>query len=217
MNAQNLSAARKAELAEFRRIDNECARLYGIANVTRAEMNQVAKFIADKAKYANKPYNQNERYQAEAAAYIAKQEAILGDLRVKYNDELETAREYNDTNYKGWSRFFHVVHLHKDMHCSSFRPTTRIGWVPDVSGFTEAEAVAAHGESLCTICFPSAPVALTQKQADPDTCEGSGKGYSKTHKTGREHSYYGKSGYCSVCDTRQVVTASGNIRKHKKA
>jgi hypothetical protein len=44
------------------------------------------------------------------------------------------------------------------MHCSSCRPTTTYGWLPDLSGKTENEAVAAHGPALCSVCFPTAPV-----------------------------------------------------------
>lgn len=64
--------------------------------------------------------------------------------------------------YTGWSRFFLVLnpdgHIHSSRSCSTCQWDTRFGWLPDVSGLTEAEAVAAHGERLCTVCFPSAPV-----------------------------------------------------------
>lgn len=61
-----------------------------------------------------------------------------------------------------WSRFFLVTssagHIHSSMSCSTCRPTTRYGWLPELSGKTEAEAVEAHGPALCSICFASAPV-----------------------------------------------------------
>ena len=34
----------------------------------------------------------------------------------------------------------------------------RYGWLPKLSGMTEAEAVEEHGPALCSVCFPSAPV-----------------------------------------------------------
>ena len=64
--------------------------------------------------------------------------------------------------YTGWSRFFLVTsssgHIHSSMHCSSCRPTTSFGWMPQLSGQTEAQAVEACGPTLCSICFPEAPL-----------------------------------------------------------
>jgi hypothetical protein len=64
-----------------------------------------------------------------------------------------------------WSRFFIVQnnngHIHSNMRCSTCYATTQFGWNPQLSGKSEAEAVAELGEILCTVCFPSAPVAWT--------------------------------------------------------
>lgn len=61
-----------------------------------------------------------------------------------------------------WSRFFLVTntngHIHESMHCRTTFPTTRWSWLPALSGLTEADAVAAHGPRLCSVCFPTAPV-----------------------------------------------------------
>jgi hypothetical protein len=74
-----------------------------------------------------------------------------------------------------WSRFFLVTssagHIHSSMHCSTCRPTTTYGWLPELSGATEAEAVEAHGPALCSVCFPTAPIdwvggKLTKAQAE---------------------------------------------------
>lgn len=66
----------------------------------------------------------------------------------------------------GWPRKFLVTssagHLHADMCCSSCRPTTTYGWFVELSGMEEAEAIAFLGDradALCSICYPSAPVA----------------------------------------------------------
>jgi hypothetical protein len=73
-----------------------------------------------------------------------------------------------------WSRFFLVTssagHVHSSMWCSTCRPTTAYGWKPELSGKSEAEAVKALGPALCSVCFPSAPVAhqggkITKAQA----------------------------------------------------
>jgi len=65
-----------------------------------------------------------------------------------------------DDEYAGWSRFFLVVggHIHSSLHCSTCYDTTIIGWLPQLSGLTEADAVAEYGAVLCTVCYPSAPV-----------------------------------------------------------
>lgn len=76
--------------------------------------------------------------------------------------------------YTGWSRFHLVTssagHVHSSMSCHTCRPTTKFGWLPKLSGQTEAEAVSELGAVLCSACFPSAPVAhqggkLTKAQA----------------------------------------------------
>lgn len=74
-----------------------------------------------------------------------------------------------------WSRFWLVVssagHIHKTTGCQTCRRTTRFGWMPEYSGMTEEEAIAKLGrwaESLCSVCFPAAPVAkrnITTAQA----------------------------------------------------
>jgi hypothetical protein len=71
--------------------------------------------------------------------------------------------EINELNrlYTGWSRFFLVTsspgHVHSSMHCSSCRPTTTYGWLPELSGKDEATAVGELGPTLCSVCFTSAP------------------------------------------------------------
>ena len=213
MNAS--AKTRQAEIDHAVAVDTEVARLWDLFWEIELQMRSIAKDIERHARNANMSYNQSEARQAEYAARIAKAEAKLDELRPVREERRDAALQYDKANYGGWPRFFHVVHIHKSMNCSSFRPTTRVGWLPQLSGRTEAEAVAEQGESLCTICYPSAPVALTTKPADPNACAGSGKGYSKEYKTGRENSHYGRAGYCPVCLRWQTVTASGVMRKHK--
>lgn len=63
-----------------------------------------------------------------------------------------------------WSRFFLVTssagHVHSSMSCSTCRMTTTYGWLPELSGLTEADAVAELGPALCSVCFPDAPVEM---------------------------------------------------------
>lgn len=61
--------------------------------------------------------------------------------------------------YTGWSRFFLVTsspgHVHSSMHCHSCYATTTYGWLPELSGHSEAQAVDQLGDTLCSVCFPS--------------------------------------------------------------
>lgn len=81
-------------------------------------------------------------------------------------DELQAQADEQEALYTGWSRFFLVTssagHVHSSMHCSTCRPTTQYGWLPELSGKDEAAAVDELGPTLCTVCFPSAPVEWTE-------------------------------------------------------
>ena len=88
--------------------------------------------------------------------------------RAEYDAEITRLnREIDEleATYTGWSRFFLVTssagHIHSSTCCSTCRPTTRFGWLPNLSGQTEEQAVADLGPSLCTVCFPSAPTEYT--------------------------------------------------------
>lgn len=86
---------------------------------------------------------------AEAEATRSDLDGQIGEL-----EELYAARP--------WSRFFLVTsstgHVHASMYCSTCRWSTTYGWLPELSGKSEAEAVAELGAVLCSVCFPSAPV-----------------------------------------------------------
>ena len=117
-----------------------------------------------------------------------------------------------------WTRFFLVKnnggHIHSSMSCSTCFPTTQFGWLPSVSGKTEAEAVAEYGAILCTVCYPSAPTEYTDRH-DDSVCSGSGKRYDSSQPS-RTGFYTGNWGVCTGCGERQTITKTGNIRKHKK-
>lgn len=140
--------------------------------------------------------------QREQAAAIEAEAAPLRDAANALDKEL----------YKGWTRFFLVQHIHNTAHCSSFRPTTRVGWLPDVSGLTEAEAVAEYGATLCTVCFPSAPVELTSAAVDPTICPGR-IDYDAPSRRGYHSGNYAT---CADCGKRVTLTPSGKLRKHKR-
>jgi hypothetical protein len=140
-------------------------------------------------------------------------------------DEARSARDAADSAVRAhevqwrdngrWSRFFVVQggHIHQSPSCHTLRPTTRVGWLPELSGESEAHAVAAHGPTLCTHCFKSAPVAWTTKRQviDPLVCLG-GSVVSGSFRR-RMH---GGIGVCKECGQLVTVTSTGKVRKHKK-
>ncbi|QLF84543.1 hypothetical protein SEA_RIE18_61 [Microbacterium phage Rie18] len=211
-----MNTNRTAEIAKAREVDTEVARLWSLYHDVNDKAIVKLKEKADLEKRLRNNYQMSPSLRASREERVAELTEQIAAIREEAAPLKATAIAYDKANYEGWNRFFLVQHIHNSQHCSSFRPTTRVGWLPSVSGLTEAEAVAEHGATLCTICFPSAPVELTTPKVDESTCPGSGKGYNREHLTGRERSYYGKAGFCSVCDTRQTVTQTGAIRKHKK-
>jgi hypothetical protein len=146
-----------------------------------------------------------ERYEAARAATGAALEAKLEHDKIW------------DENGR-WNRFFLVQdgHIHARTSCQSLRPTTRVGWLPELSGETEAEAVAAHGAMLCSFCFASAPVEWTMgKKADPTTCPGSGK-YIGDTMSDSDKRRYSKYGTCHECGQKVSATSLFKARKHRK-
>lgn len=133
--------------------------------------------------------------------------ADVEELRARVN-----AAHQEWADHGMWSRFFIVAggHIHSSTACHTLRITTRLGWLPELSGETEKDAVDAHGALLCTVCFPSAPVEWTMgaKPAD-DECEGG----RPEDADFRRRSVYGT---CPSCGEWVSVTRTGKARKHKK-
>lgn len=128
----------------------------------------------------------------------------------------EADRLEDEYRRRPWSRFFPVPggHVHRDMafRCNRTASTDQ-RWMPELSGHTEAEAVAALGPALCTVCFPSAPVKWTSAKVGErtDRCAGgTAQGPFQTWGMSR----YGK---CPTCGSKEIVTMSGSVRAHKPA
>jgi hypothetical protein len=131
----------------------------------------------------------------------------------------EQCRPLNEEwDRRKWSRFFLVTssngHIHSSMDCSTCNLRTTFGWLPEVSGKSEKEAVEEHGPRLCSVCFPSAPVEWTvgEERIEEGVCEGSGR-----YVPGVDMRMYSKYGKCEVCGQQVSVTSRGNARKHKGA
>lgn len=151
----------------------------------------------------------NER--AEAKTELAEADAEAAPLNALYVAER-------------WSRFFLVTssaggHIHKDMYCSTCNnglSRTTFGWLPELSGLSEKDAVDAHGAILCTVCYPSAPVEWTNaheiaaEAKAAEKCPGSGQQAPREALVARRR--YAK---CPHCNAVPAITSTGLLRSHK--
>ncbi len=203
---------RATEIAHAREVDGRIAAAWDVYWALKAPFDRIVKSKMQSEKYAVRYEKENrERWAADSRAEVEKAEAKLVELRPGLAAAMKTAQDMDKAEYAGWQRFFLVEHIHSSQHCSSFRATTRIGWLPELSGLTEAEAVAEKGAILCTICFPSAPVEFTRGVQDDTVCPGSGK-------TIPEASRKGMGGICPDCGRWATRASYWNVsfRKHKK-
>jgi len=134
-------------------------RIYDLQFDLVVNENRIASHMAGLAKY-----------QAGDLRYSSYSEETVNRLNEK-SAEIEAAiaaarietmpYEAEFVRRGGWTRAWLVDntngHVHNSMDCSTCFPTTRFGWLPQVSGFTEEEIVAQAGEKACTVCYPSAP------------------------------------------------------------
>jgi hypothetical protein len=204
---------RTAEIAAARAADEQIAAAWAEYYKVATQLATAKTSLKDATKRMARASYNRESYQEDVSYY----EARVEKLQAEAKDLRTIAVELNQDLYKGWTRFFLVKHIHSSQYCSSFRPTTQVGWLPNLSGQTEAEAVAEHGAILCTICYPTAPVAWTEGKKEDGICAGSGQYYNADKPTGRERSYYSPTGTCSTCDKTVGLTArnSTRVRKHK--
>lgn len=203
---------REAEIAHARNVDSQIAEAWNEFHAVNDKAVALLKTAAkSKKSLGHYPASSRDRI----AARIEKDEAKAAEYQEEAAPLRQTAIDLDRENYTGWNRFFLVEHIHNSQHCSSFRPTTRVGWLPNVSGLTEAEAVKEHGATLCTICFPSAPTELTTKAADDSVCSGTGTFLDRKqpHRAGY---YSGNWGTCPECGGQVTLTSGNKLRKHKK-
>lgn len=142
-----------------------------------------------------------------------------GDLSRKF-DVVQTQVQAIDDEYNGrpWSRFIAVEggHIHSSRFCEggTIRVTTRIGWHPELSGKSQAEAVELLGELLCTHCFPDAPVAWTTGVAKKKVAEGYCDGQGEQGEN-LEMQYCSPRGNCPKCKQATGISRTGKVLRHK--
>jgi UDP-2,3-diacylglucosamine pyrophosphatase LpxH len=69
------------------------------------------------------------------------------------------ALENEFTRRGGWNRYYLVIdgHVHRELRCSTCRPTTFYSWLTELADCDESKMVAEYGEVACSVCFPDAP------------------------------------------------------------
>lgn len=112
-------------------------------------MSTVDTMIAEGDKYA---LRNRDDYDAEMQKYATAREHLHA-IKTEFD-----ARG-------GWTRYYLVVsssgHVHRHMDCftcNNGKEPTSFALYPSLSGSTVAQAVAKLGATLCTHCFPEAPV-----------------------------------------------------------
>lgn len=223
----DLTTATPVEIDTMRAdLDGELAHAYGMFDRAQATIHASA---GDRPRR-----NQGYALSHETALAQAKDKLANGKLLTLERDTLERAlaglAKANadidsinariaplDDEYRRrpWSRFIAVQdgHLHSGTRCAggTIRATTRLAWNPQLSGKTEAEAVAELGPMLCTHCFPSAPVEFTMGKPKAPRCEGAGLPPVHGSVKRVRMSVYGR---CTGCDVVKPLTQYGYLRAH---
>jgi hypothetical protein len=114
---------------------------------------------------------------AAGDAYIVSYGATPSELLASYTEavdaQLEVGRTFHahEANYTGWQRYWLVVssaglvHASQGCHtCNKGRSATLFALLPSLSGRSHEALVEALGPSLCSVCWPDAPVAWTDEQ-----------------------------------------------------
>ena len=136
--------------------------------IVKARAEYVAEYKATHVKTESDGWTGTDWTEFKGKAWDADKYAetlVKHDELIEERDGLFAERDALEATYTGWPRFFLVTsspgHIHSSMYCSTCRPTTTFGWLPELSDMTEGDAVAACGPTLCTVCFPSAPLDWT--------------------------------------------------------
>lgn len=134
-------------------IDTQLAEIYRRAASPKSQAEHYASAAVDARhpRYGRPDETLAAKYEALAEKAAEQFRAIMAEC-APFDGEFDRRG--------GWTRAFIVTdgHVHSSMSCHTCYPTTQFGWLPQVSGQTEAEIVAQAGEGACTVCYPTAPV-----------------------------------------------------------
>lgn len=230
----DLTTATPAEIdAELARLSNAYAKLAeqrdSVAN-TAHQLNSERAVYKGRRRVYTKPLDDT---LAELETKLSENKILpyeIGDVREMFArfaaidmamEANQSATQQIDIEYarRPWSRFIAVDngHVHSGRHCAkgTIRVTTKIGWHPELSGKTEAEAVELLGPMLCTHCFPSAPVEWTvgttaKKKVAEGYCGGQGE-----QGIDLQMQYASPRGTCPKCKRGASVSKTGKVLRHK--
>lgn len=129
--------------------------------------------------------------------------------------------------YTGWARYFLCLsdggHIHVGHSCPTLRPTTPLGWLPELADKSESEMVEAHGAMVCTVCYPSAPThpafirdAEAAAQAAAEKAEAECPGSRSYDHDSSGLNYFQPRARCNHCGQVISATSTGKLRAHKK-
>lgn len=170
-----------------------------------------------------------EKRDAAVAAYDAALDAA---------DAARAAIVEHEKGYTGWNRYVAVVggHVHRSMECSTCRETTLSGPVPSLAASEIEEAIALLGPTMCTVCFPLAPVDQTSSKLTAEAitvlieqgedafraklAQIAAKAAEKCQADPYDHDNSNRHLYrpwakCNVCGYHASLTSTGKMRAHK--
>lgn len=155
-------------------IDTQIAELQVAKDRTRNELDSLAEAIMWNAG-ATPTRNRRGGIESWSMTFTQASDALMTAGKFNLLDKYEALCETFENQADGlvelreiylqhrWSRFYLVDnsngHIHSTTACGTCFPTTQFRWMTGLSGQTEAEAVEELGEILCSVCYPSAPVA----------------------------------------------------------
>lgn len=156
---------------------------------------------------------------------LGKWDAANADLEWIANEMAPLNTEFSR---RPWSRFFRVTssaggHVHSSMECSTCYLSTEYGWLPEWSGQSEDEALAAlhkQADVMCSVCYPSAPAEYRVRvQPTAEEARAEGKCLNKVPSWRDGVRPWSRPwADCGVCGQRGVsVTNAGNLRSHEHA
>lgn len=138
-------------------------------------------------------------------AHLHHQAQIMHDAALAEFVRLDAERDR-----RGWTRYLSVAggHVHSEYRCAGLKWRTRRNWFPKPSGVALADAIAALQDTMCSICFPGAPVFATEK---PGECRNTTWSTDKPHRSGY---VTGNWATCSACGARATLGRSNGLIKH---
>lgn len=207
-------------------IDTKLAEIYGkesAALALKKEAKEILKgatkrYEEKKAKGSHMGYSNmeqmDEAFAKTHAAFtekMAKADALVAEC---WAEAAPYEAEYKS---RPWARYFLVAnsngHIHSSRHCSSCYATTRFVWMVEYADQSAEDTIYKHGTTVCTVCFPDAPVEATTpalvsngKCSNRSTVPGSESDPRRMHRFGT----------CAHCGAKGVsITKNGYLRKHK--